>query len=234
MTDKTKPIFTLRIGAEIYLLGTKPWIIKACNFKTGKLKIERAQETCEVAFTHVKLKNGAKLHPFSKYKLEYGLNDDKYSVYFRYLSEIPECGVLLVGADQPRKLAGVELSSFNIFIPTNSPVAFDDAPPRVQFKIGDLVTVRTDHAKWYDEGAVEFNGKTGVLERINWQQMYDKSTFTVNFQGHTRTYSMHRFIDTNGNYLVFGWRYKVQVTKNSFEATPIQRSSDHKKMSLCG
>ncbi len=36
MTNKAKPIFTLRVGAEVYLLGTKPWVIKACNFKTGK------------------------------------------------------------------------------------------------------------------------------------------------------------------------------------------------------
>lgn len=234
MTNKTKPIFTLRIGAEVYLLGTNPWVIKSCNFKTGKLTVERAQETCEVSFTHVKLKNGAKLHPFSKYKLEYGLNDDKYSVYFRYLSQIPECGVLLVGAEQHRKLTGVDLSSFQLFIPTHSPVDFDAAPPKVFFKVGSPLSVRTDHAKWYRDGAVEFRGKTGILERINWHCFYHKATFTVLFGSNSRTYKIHRFADPNGNYLVFGWDYRVKVTKETFEAIPTRKSNDDTKLGYNG
>ncbi len=234
MTTKAKPIFSLRVGAEVYLFGTKPWVIKACNFKTGKLTVERGQEISEVAFNHVKLKNGAKLHPFSKYKLEYGLNDDRYTVYFRYLSAIPQCAVLLVGADQPRKLSGVELPSYQLLIQTNSPVAYDELPPKVCFNLGDHISVRTDQAKWYSEGSVEFNGKTGILERINWRTMYDQSTFTVKFNKNTRTYSIHRFVDSNGNYLVFGWHYKVNVTERSFEAIPTLRSNDSKSLSYNG
>lgn len=48
MTNKAKPIFTLRVGAEVYLLGTKPWVIKACNFKTGKLTVDFLTIYCRI------------------------------------------------------------------------------------------------------------------------------------------------------------------------------------------
>lgn len=234
MNKKTKPTFTLRVGAEVYLFGANPWVIRSCNFKEGTIIVASAQESCEVSFTLVKHKNGAKLFPFSKYKLEYGLDENKYTVYFRYVSAIPERGVLLIGAEQYRKLAGVELPSYKLFIPTNSPAAFDEPPPKVCFKVGHQLSVRTDHAKWFEDGAVEFNGKTGILDRINWQGLYHNATFCVQFGNNSRTYKIIRFIDSNGNYLVFGWHYKVHVTKDSFEAIPIRRLPDNDKLSWHG
>jgi hypothetical protein len=229
---KDKPTLKLKAGTEIFIYGSNPWRIKSFDLPSGRVTVERLDEKLTIELTRFRLLNGAKLYPRSVYELSFGEADQRYVIFLKYVSPLDERAVKIIGSNQPRSVKNIPLQKFQISIPTFSDFAFDEPPPTVRFHVGDSVTVRQDWGDYYENGetcgSVECSGQTGILLEIHWLRLYNKATFTVNFSGRTKTYSIHRFIDKFGNYMAYGWHYQVTVSDKQFVAKPVQFNIDKK------
>jgi hypothetical protein len=225
-------------GDYVYLVDGKKW--KIIGFypsnKQFTLKVIRSDESRYISIHRVRTQNNECLLPRNAYELSLGSSSNKYAIVLEQISIHNSKSIIIKGKNQNRRIQKISISKINMEIYCGTEKAFDEKPEIIEINIDDEIHIVKGDG---DYEVIEKAGKKGVVTSINTKGVTATirkngnspgkySTLKVQFEGVSKHYSIHRFIDKFGNAMCYGWHYKINRKCGAFRATPDRKNKDGK------
>ncbi|WP_322406479.1 hypothetical protein U0358_12500 [Idiomarina sp. PL1-037] len=218
--------FRVQAGDIVTLSDLTKWKVEGFSFQNEiRVRVKRNSVIRYMAVHKVRDSNGIALIPGTHYLVVVGDSEAKFALRLQNFGPYKTSHIRIQGRDKTRKIGGKVVSQIDYKKFCGSQKAFDEVPETVVIKVGSQVKMRSDFAASHYYGTIEMAGQTGVVEStakptrpLDWA-----STIPVNFNGVRKQYRIHRFINTAGHMMQYGWRYRIERTDDIFTATPIRR-----------
>lgn len=223
--------FYIKPKDQVTIADASLWTVVGFKFEREiRVILNRMSDRIELPLHKVRTENGVALLPGNSYSLQAGTPTSKFAIFLRGKPTARKRVIEIVGQNSRRKLNGTLISKIRYKIYCGTQKAFDEKPEVIKLKLGEKVKVRSDSGGSSYYGLVSAAGhEVRILDvakpERGWSYM---STIKVDYNGVNKNYRIHRFIDSSGNMMQWGWQYNIERLQDYLIATPVRTVSPDK------